>query len=202
MVVEFLFFIKTSCVPQMNGSFSKLLSIITQIQMTTRKRQIECVKLSTLPTLYMSVCVTGVSRVYYVSHVTSDEIWVCDSNNIILTDSTGITRHSITDIASENRGIHTVNRSDELIYIDSGHNIIKVSLDNGTVIIPIEKTLPWRPRCVYCTPSTGDLLVGMCNYDTYKGKITCYNSANSTTALAILHIQHIIGRTCTKSRLH
>lgn len=31
--------------------------------------------------------------------------------------------------------------------------------------------LAWKPQCVYCVPSSGDLLVGMYRWDTHTGKI-------------------------------
>ncbi|XP_061169482.1 uncharacterized protein LOC133178807 [Saccostrea echinata] len=35
---------------------------------------------------------------------------------------------------------------------------------------------PWEPSCVYCSPVTGDLLVGTVRHNKYTGKITRYNS--------------------------
>ncbi|XP_056007525.1 uncharacterized protein LOC125666278 isoform X1 [Ostrea edulis] len=185
--VQFLLFIKTSRVPQIKNSPSQLLSVITEIQMTTGKRQVgidECVKLMSTPVLHTSVCVTGVSRVVHISRVTSDRVWVSDYNNLILTDTTGDTIHRVTDIGWY-RG-HTVNSSGELIYIDSDYNINKLSTDNKTVTRLIQSTSPWYPRCVYCSPSTGDLMVGMWNIDTKTGKVTRYNSSGQH----ILTIEH------------
>ncbi|XP_056006934.1 uncharacterized protein LOC125665424, partial [Ostrea edulis] len=148
--VQFLLFIKTSRVPQIKNSPSQLLSVITEIQMTTGKRQVgidECVKLTSTPVLHTSVCVTGVSRVSHISRVTSDRVWVCDYNRLILTDTTGDT-----------------------IYLTR----LK------------ERTRPWTPLCVYCSPTTGDLMVGMRNYDTKTGKVTRYNSSGQE----LLTIQH------------
>nr|XP_034310359.1 uncharacterized protein LOC117684008 [Crassostrea gigas] len=39
----------------------------------------------------------------------------------------------------------------------------------------------WEPWCVYWSPSTGDLLVGMYNDDTKTGKITRYNQSGQLT---------------------
>ncbi|XP_056007475.1 uncharacterized protein LOC125672635 [Ostrea edulis] len=185
--VQFLLFIKTSRVPQIKNSPSQLLSVITEIQMTTGKRQVgidECVKLMSTPVLHTSVCVTGVSRVFHISRVMSDRVWVSDKHNLILTDTTGDTIHRVTDIAWY-RG-HTVNSSGELIYIDSDDNINKLSTDNKTLTRLIQSTSPWRPRCVYCSPSTGDLMVGMSNTDTKTAKVTRYNSSGQH----ILTIEH------------
>ncbi|XP_056003830.1 uncharacterized protein LOC125672861 [Ostrea edulis] len=206
--VQFLLFIKTSRVPQIKDTpnlpqhlllsltegfnmedVSPLLRGIPEIQMTTGKRQVgidECVKLMSTPVLHTSVCVTGVSRVRHISRVMSDRVWVSDVVNLILTDTTGDTIHRVTDIIPLYGGGHTVNSSGELIYIDSEFNINKLSVNNHTVTTQIEYTSPWQPLCVYCSPSTGDLMVGMCNYKTNTGKVTRYNSSGQH----ILTIQH------------
>ncbi|XP_056007529.1 uncharacterized protein LOC125666278 isoform X3 [Ostrea edulis] len=186
--VQFLLFIKTSRVPQIKNSPSQLLSVITEIQMTTGKRQVgidECVKLMSTPVLHTSVCVTGVSRVFHISRVMSDRVWVSDRYNLILTDTTGDTIHRVTDIPP-GYGLHTVNSSGELIYIDSELNINKLCTDNKTVTRLIQSTSPWEPVCVCCSPSTGDLMLGMYNYDTKTGKVTRYNSSGQH----ILTIEH------------
>ncbi|XP_056003839.1 uncharacterized protein LOC130046480 [Ostrea edulis] len=203
--VQFLLFIKTSRVPQIKDTpnlpqhlllsltegfnmedVSHLLRGIPEIQMTTGKQQVgidECVKLMSTPVLHTSVCVTGVSCVYHISRVMSDRVWV-SNYNLILTDTTGDTIHHVTDRTPWSTGVHTVNSSGELIYIDRKLNINKLSVDNHTVTTQIEYTSPWLPRCVYCSPSTGDLMVGMYNHET--GKVTRYNSSGQH----ILTIQH------------
>ncbi|XP_056006941.1 uncharacterized protein LOC130050720 [Ostrea edulis] len=158
--------------------------------MTTGKRQVgidECVKLMSTPVLHTSVCVTGVSDVLHISRVKSDRVWVSDDeDNFILTDTTGDTIHRVTDIITlyVGGGLHTVNSSGELIYIDSELDINKLSTDNHTITRLLQCTSPWYPRCVYCSLSTGDLMVGMWNTDT--GKVTRYNSSGQH----ILTIQH------------
>ncbi|XP_056008401.1 uncharacterized protein LOC125665717 [Ostrea edulis] len=188
--VHFLLFIKTSRVPQIKNSPCQLLSVITKIQMTTGKQQVgidEVVKLMSTPVLHTSVCVTGISHVRHISRVMSDRVWVSDDeHNLILTDTTGDTIHRVTGIAPLYIGVHTVNSSGELIYIDRKHNINNLSTDNKTVTRLIQSTSPWYPECVYCSPSTGDLMVGMYNYNTDTGKVTLYNSSGQH----ILTIQH------------
>ncbi|XP_056007787.1 uncharacterized protein LOC125666670 isoform X4 [Ostrea edulis] len=153
-----------------------------------RKQQVgnEQLKLMSTPVLHTSVCVTGVSSVRHISRVMSDLVWVSDDNNLILIDTTRDTIHRVANIITSlfTGGLHTVNSSGELIYIDSKHNINKLSTDNKTVTILIQSTSPWYPQCVYCSPSTGDLMVGMFNYRT--GKLTRYNSSGQH----ILTIEH------------
>jgi hypothetical protein len=73
-------------------------------------------------------------------------------------------------------GIHTVNSRGELIYIDSKRNINKLSTDNTTVTTMLEYTSPWRPHSVYCSPTTGQLMVAMYNPDTHTAKVTLYSN--------------------------
>ena len=79
-----------------------------------------------------------------------------------------------------------MNSRGELIYIDSKDNINKLSTDNTTVTTLLEDTSPWWPRCVYCSPTTGQLMVGMYNPDTETAKVTLY----SDQLHAVLTIQH------------
>lgn len=62
-----------------------------------------------------------------------------------------------------------------MIFIDEGC-ITKLSKDLKTTFIEITDSI-WRPQCVFCSPSTGDLLVGMSRYseDNETGKVTRYN---------------------------
>ncbi|XP_048754436.2 uncharacterized protein LOC125665697 [Ostrea edulis] len=188
--VQFLLFVKTNHGPQIKDSPSQLLSVITEIQMTTGKRQVgidECLRLMSTPVLHTSVSVTGVSHVYHISREASGRVWVCDYNNIILTDTTGIARHRVLDLNYWIGGPHTVNRCGELIYIDKQHNINKRSktLDNTPTRL-LESESPWVPICLHASHSTGDLIVGMFNTNADNGKVTRYNG----TGKQILNIQH------------
>ncbi|XP_062569597.1 uncharacterized protein LOC134231629 [Saccostrea cucullata] len=125
-----------------------------------------------------SVRVRGVSRCLHISRVTSDRVWISDGRNLILTNTKGEELDHMTDRGSDDGG-HTVDSNGDLIYIDSELNINRLSTENKekTTIIKYNSTAPWRPRSVYSSPSTGDLLVGMYNTDTGRqGKIVRYNS--------------------------
>ncbi|XP_061193809.1 uncharacterized protein LOC133202049 [Saccostrea echinata] len=146
--------------------------------------------------LQKSVTVTGVSRVWHITRVSSDRVWISDYNNLILTNTAGDKLHHLTDIGSY-YGVHTVNNDGELIYIDREYNINKLSTENTVKTTLIKyNTAPWRPLSVYSSPSTGDLLVGMYNADTYReGKVVRYNSTGE-------HIQTIQYNNNTGQRLY
>ncbi|XP_062573873.1 uncharacterized protein LOC134235743 [Saccostrea cucullata] len=135
------------------------------------------------------VTVSGVRDCRHISRVTSDRVWISDDKgNLILTNTKGEELDCVTDLGSDYGG-HTVDSNGDLIYIDSRYNINKLSTENKvkTTIIKYN-TSPWRLRCVYSSPSTGHLLVGMYNTDTgtKTGKVVRYNSTGEN----IQTIQH------------
>ena len=161
---------------------------LSAIQITERgNRRVgnQCLlKLTSGAELHQSLTLTGVDRCYHISCVTSDRVWVSDHwNNLMLTDTTGVPLHRVEDSRSYLYGrLHTVNSESELIYIDRNYNINKLSKDMKTTTTFIERTdSTWDPRCVYWSPSTGDLLVGMYNDDTDTGKVTRYNQSGQLT---------------------
>ncbi|XP_078312228.1 uncharacterized protein LOC111133281 [Crassostrea virginica] len=133
------------------------------------------------PVLQKSLSVTGVSKCEHISFVTPDRVWVSNGNNIVLTDTaTGKQLHSVKDSLYSHYahyGIHTVNCVSELIYIDEDININKLSSDMKTTATLIKHTdTTWYPQCVYYSPSSGDLLVGMWRHDTDTGKVMRYDN--------------------------
>ncbi|XP_062587353.1 uncharacterized protein LOC134248991 [Saccostrea cucullata] len=137
--------------------------------------------------LQKSVTVSGVSGCNHITHVSTDRVWISDGEgNLILTNTTGDTLDQVTGLYQYGYGVHTVTSDNELIYIDSEYNIIKLSTNKvKTTLIPY--TSPWRRECVYSSPSTGDLLVGIRRYtDTWAGKVNRY----SNTGEHIQTIQH------------
>ncbi|XP_052693118.1 uncharacterized protein LOC128171376 isoform X2 [Crassostrea angulata] len=201
--LQFLSFTKTA-LPQihltlhtsqlsMTESLNKedVMESLSAIQITERgNRRVgnQCLlKLTSGAELHQSLTVTGVDRCYHISCVTSDRVWVSDLNNLMLTDTTGVPLHRVEDSCS-GFGIHTVNSESELIYIDRNYNINKLSKDMKTTTTFIERTdSTWGPGCVYWSPSTRDLLVGMYNYDTKTGKVTRYNQSGQLTQTIQYH---------------
>ncbi|XP_065929521.1 uncharacterized protein [Magallana gigas] len=162
-----------------------VMESLSAIQITERgNRRVgnQCLlKLTSAPEFHQSLTVTGVDRCYHISCVTSDLVWVSDEDNLILTDTIGVPLHRVEDSCSDG-GIHTVNSESELIYIDMYDNINKLSKDMKTTTTFIERTdSTWRPWCVYWSPSTGDLLVGMCYRHKWTGKVTRYNQSGQLT---------------------
>ncbi|XP_065932407.1 uncharacterized protein [Magallana gigas] len=163
-----------------------VMESLSAIQITERgNRRVgnRCLlKLTSGAELHQSLTLTGVGRCHHISCVTSDRVWVSDwDNNLMLTDTTGVPLHRVKDSCG-GFGLHTVNSERELINIDRNYNINKLSKDMKTTTTFIEIAgSTWRPRCVYWSLSTGDLLVGVYNYDTETGKVTRYNQSQQLT---------------------
>ncbi|XP_065943829.1 uncharacterized protein [Magallana gigas] len=188
-VVIYRYITRQDALTDLNPANADVMESLSEIPTTGAEKPQQgnqcLLKLMSPPELLPSLTVTGVGRCYHISCVTSDRIWVSDHrNNFILTDTTGVPLHRVEDSCS-GFGLHTVNSDSELIYIDRNYNINRLSKDVKTTTTFIETTdSTWRPRSVYWSPSTGDLLVGMHRKITEysgRGKVTRYNQSGQLT---------------------
>lgn len=121
-------------------------------------------KLISSSDLLYSLTLTTVNGCYHSSCLTSDKIWVSDGHNLILTNINGFPLHYVKDLCSDlSHGLHTVNSGGELIDIDKGFNInnLSTNMKTTTKLIKKKANSRWKPQCVYLSPFTGDLLVGL-----------------------------------------
>lgn len=134
--------------------------------------------------LQQSFTVKDVKSCYHISYFESDLLWVSESCNLVLTNTTGKTEHQLTDIPVDTfSGLHTVNSEGELFFIDKDYNIKKLSIDMNTITIFAKQTddPEWTPRSVYWSPSGGDLLVGLGKANPETGKVSRYNRTGQQT---------------------
>ena len=114
---------------------------------------------------------------FHVSLVSTYRIWVSGYDNhakikLILKSTSDETLHIVKDVLNIGKGCHTVNRENDLIYIDNKLNIKKLSSDNIIKRTLIELKDPeWKPQCVHCSTITGDLLIGMHSPNTKESKV-------------------------------
>ena len=159
------------------------------------KRDKRCLKNSKLLKVILPVHVTdscvitdvkGVYRCHHISPVTPDRVWVNDGNSLIFADTTtGVTlkRLPILPNGSYLR-LHSVNSDHELIYIENYLTVNKCCNDMTTkTVLNFKKrrNADWLPLCLYCSPSTGDLLIGKKRFDTNESKIARYNKQGKLT---------------------
>lgn len=148
------------------------------------------------PELYKCFEESDLLGCYHISLVTANMFWVSDEkHNFGLVDTTHASLYGpdgiillLQEDLNEDRyshyynGPHTVNNEHELIYINRNYDIIKRSRDMDTLNMLIKrKEHGWEFRCVYWSPFTKDLLVGMCSKESLIGKITRYNQTGHLT---------------------
>lgn len=115
----------------------------------------------------------------HISCLPHNKVWICDKSKLVLMDTSGVVYHRLNGIWNHVHitGLHSVNRNQELIYISSDSNLIKLSEDMKTMSIFFKREKSkWRPQCLVCSHSSGDVLVGMWEVGTDRGKIMRLNS--------------------------
>ena len=145
-----------------------LIVLSTTIQITEgEKRQTgneKLLKLMTSPVLRKSLTLTDINGCGHISCVTPDKVCFGFRNTIYMVDTTtGKILHELATLGSGE--IFTASSSGELIVLDM-YNIIKWSNNMKTkVIFKRGMGLSWKPRCLYYSSYTCDLLVGMYERD-------------------------------------
>ena len=145
-----------------------LIMLLTDIQYTKRgKRTVEnkhLLRLMPVPVLQEVGILTHFESCEHISCVTRDRVWISETNKLVLIDiPTGKHIHTLNDVVDGFwSGLHTLNTDCELFYISNDNSIIKLSNDNKTAsTVYKKKDTPYHPKSLYCSPSTGDLLIGM-----------------------------------------
>lgn len=181
--------LSTQCLLILTQKFNTqiLIQLLSEIQIIEgKKRNIKAgndhlFSLMPSPVSKKSYQVAAVNSCGHISCVTPNKVWVCDDYSLVLTDTTsGDTLFSVKDVANYSwSGSHTVNHECELIYRDKNQNIKKLCKDTKTRTLIEKPRTPWEKRCVYISPSTGDLLVGMYIYepDLNEAILNRYNDA-------------------------
>lgn len=112
------------------------------------------------PKFHQSLTVAGLYRCFHISCVTSDRLCVSNrENNLIWTNTTGVTLHCVkvlckydTDILTGN-GLHTMNSKCELIYIESKFNIKKrLKIMKNNIYLSKEKNLYMKTAVCLLVP--------------------------------------------------
>lgn len=203
--LQFHLFIKTARLSQIHFSVhtSKLsmtkslnkkdvMEFLSGIQITEKgHRSVGCrYKLRMMDRIgfCQSFMLTGVDSCNHISCMaSSDRLWVSDVC-LILTNTAGFVLHRVADLCIDSYGAHTLNSENELIYIDSNYNIKKLSNDMETTTTFLKIShLARKARCVYWSPSTGDLLIGTYIRELDIGHVMRYNKSGRLTQITQLH---------------
>nr|XP_022291888.1 uncharacterized protein LOC111103137 isoform X2 [Crassostrea virginica]XP_022291889.1 uncharacterized protein LOC111103137 isoform X2 [Crassostrea virginica] len=204
--VQFLRFIKQSQFPQIqntpkvalqrtyflkSGSFKveNIIDIICgnqeKVQRKCQARNEHLLKIN-YPQNYYGILtrVIDIDRCCHISCLAQDFVWVSDERNLILTNNYGVCLDRITNAVGLSGGIHTINRKLELLYIASDFTINKRALDGTSNTFVKRKDQIWKPMCIYCSKSTGEVFVVSKRSDSNECNITIYNE---TGAFIIQH---------------
>lgn len=181
-----------------------VLELLSGIQMKEGRKRIvmneRLLKLLPVPELHNYFYVDGNHFGTHITFASSNLIWASDFKNIKLTNTTGKTLYcekllqnstGFDRIEVSGVGQHTVNSDNELIFVDMSKGIYKLSKDMKTRVTYISrKDSIWKPRCLFWSPSSGDLLAGMGKYKTkankWIGRVHRYSQAGKL----IQTIQH------------
>lgn len=108
----------------------------------------------------------------------SDQIWFSDRNYLSLINTNGEEMHLLNDLSFRfyPRATYTITREQELIYLDKNNKFVKISRDMKATYLPFVTDDIFRPNCIFCSPYSGDLLIGMLNNSTNACKIAKYNT--------------------------
>lgn len=114
-------------------------------------------------TLQQHFTVSEANQCRHISCATSERVWVQGQCNLIFTNTAGEILHHLDGVCRYGDGSHTINSENELFYINENYDIKKTSQDSSMTItfLKTKEHSEWTPWCVYCSLSTGDLLVGM-----------------------------------------
>ena len=183
--------LKQHCLLSLNqeiniGNLTKILSQtqITDLGKPFRAGSEDLLTLMPSNVLQRTISVTGIKNCYHISCLESNLLCVSDGFTLTLTNpATGKTLHrpDSLSISPSISGIHTVNSACELIYISKKRKIKKLCNKRKTVTTLIKRTRnSMTPSCVYCSPISDNLLVGMVGFNKIEfdrtGKVMRYDN--------------------------
>lgn len=140
------------------------------------------------PLVLSIITVKDVSYCSHLTLVSARELWVSDDKQIVLINIKGKSMHRIKDPSNNLYcGLHTVVSDGALIYINKEYNIMKLSpnMKKKNKFITF-KDSALKPVSVYCSPFTGDILVGVTKDNPRTGIVMHYNRHGEKTK----EIQH------------
>ena len=153
------------------GNLRVLVMLLNEIQENERRkrsiRSENLLRLMSVPELQKCGSLKNVASCEHISCVAGHKVWISGRNKLVLIDiPTRNIIHTINDVVNGVwLGLHTVNIDCELFYISNDNSIIKLSNDRKTstkfLDSYFEMDPPMKPRSLYCSLSTGDLLIGM-----------------------------------------
>lgn len=171
-------FIKKNC-RQLILNTTNLIKYLSEIEITKNKKKCTDNRII-FPALISEFQLKGQMSLDHVALVTPSSAWVKGKTNFALIDMKSkqiLEKFSETTVAVQ----YTVNNKQELLYINKNNEITSNSNDSESIIQIERAGEQWSPQSVYCSPSTGDLFVGMWIPDKDIGKIAKYDNMGKLT---------------------
>lgn len=120
--------------------------------------------------------------IHHITGIRSDRLWVggfsyMKENILKQVDSTGNVIETIND-ADSFLGNFAITQKGELLYLQKGCNKVQKMTPNGTTTI-ISTSEDEKIKALFSSQITGDLLVGVHNFQTNAGKLTRYDKTGA-----------------------
>lgn len=168
-----------------------MIIFLSRFQLLERGKRLvkyECLlKLMSEAKLQRFFTVSDITYCRHISCATSDQIWVSEGKNIFMTSRAGAILYRLSDLDENNSyGSHTMTRAGELLYVDNKYTIKKLSknpikIETYMKVDGVTRSAMKNPPCLFCSPLTGDLLIG------FDKKVNRYNKIGE-----LIHtIQHL-----------
>ena len=166
------------------GDLNELLRKIQITEREKRKLQVGNELLLTQmssPVLQKSLTVTDGGYCRHIVCVAPNRVWISDRNKIILVDTeTGVNLCTVEGLCNhywDSEHAHTASPEGLLVYVDKNYNINTFSVDEerNTIYTNNSGSL-WKIKCVYCSPFSGDVLIGLHLSDISDSNWMCENT--------------------------
>lgn len=168
-----------------------VIKFLSRFQLSERGKRLvktECLlKLMSAAKLQRFFTVSDITYCRHISCATSDQIWVSEGKNLLMTSRAGAILYRLSDLDKNNSyGSHTVTREGELLYVDNKYTIKKLSknqieIETYMKVYGETRSAMINPPCLFCSPLTGNLLIG------FDKKVNRYNKNRE-----LIHtIQHL-----------
>lgn len=174
--VQFLRFVKKNFLFNQNGNADDVIKLLNEFEIKENLEKKLRKKLMAPPVLekgHIFQIIKEIKTCSHISSATGNQLWYSNEGQLVCANKQYYTiEYCLTDLCRNSSGSHTLNNECEIIYIDEEYNIVKRNNDLKQRAILMRKLDSlWEPMCLFFSPSTKDLLIGLSRHDTCSGKV-------------------------------
>ena len=108
-----------------------------------------------------TLLVPELTSIRHISCLATNRVWISDNTSLICINLENMEKLHKVSVPKDSYGCHTVNKKDELFFIDNDRKLVKLS-NNLQECHPVLKvTNSWEPISVHFSTLTNTLLIGM-----------------------------------------